>query len=493
MADRRPDVPRPARSLSIRLLWLTMGFVMVAQALILVPSLGRAYLDWLGTRIEASHLAALALEAAPDQILGEELEDRLLRLAGVEVVSLRKPDQRVLALARPLEGPIVRTVDLDAISLPRAAADVLEILVMPKTGLMRVIGPSAKEPGTLVDIVMRSGALKRDMHVALVRILAEALAISLVAGVLLFLALHWLLVRPMRRLTGSIVAFRRDPEAAPPPPATPPRDDEIGRAQSELAAMQEELRRALWQKSRLAALGTAVTKINHDMRGILATALLISDRLTTSEDPKVRQMAPTLLAAIERAVALCKQTLDYAREGPPPLDLRRFALASLVDEAARAAEPYPREGPAGVENRVPRTIELYADREQLFRVLLNLFRNAFEAGARRVTVTAEPGEVVAITVADDGPGLPAKVREALFSPFTSGRRGGTGLGLAIARDVMRTHGGDIALERTGPEGTVFRLTLPGESPMEPAPVEVATAPRGAAPVQPSPARDQAAP
>jgi signal transduction histidine kinase len=481
MADRRPDETRPARSLSIRLLWLTVGFVMVAQALILLPSLGRAYLDWLGTRIAASHLAALALEAAPDQVVGEELEDQLLRLAGVEVVSLRKADQRVLALARPLEEPIVKTVDLAAIALPRATANVVTLLVAPSPGLMRVFGPSPKESGTIVDIVMGTGGLTGDMHLALARILAEAVAISLAAGMLLFLALHWMLVRPMRRLTGSIVAFRKDPEAAPRALGPPARDDEIGRAETELAAMQDELRRALWQKSRLAALGTAVTKINHDLRGILATALLISDRLTTSEDPKVRQMAPTLLAAIERAVALCKQTLDYAREGPPPLELRRFALAPLVEEAARAAEAVLRDRPVLVENRVAPSVEVLADHDQLFRVLLNLLRNAFEAGARRVAVSAEPGEAIAITVRDDGPGLPPQVHEALFSPFASGRRGGTGLGLAIARDVMRTHGGDIALERTGPEGTVFRLTLPGEAPAEP-PAEPAPAPRGTAKV-----------
>ncbi|WP_333672248.1 HAMP domain-containing sensor histidine kinase [Elioraea tepidiphila] len=481
MADRRPDETRPARSLSIRLLWLTVGFVMVAQALILLPSLGRAYLDWLGTRIEASHLAALALEAAPDQVVAEELEDQLLRLAGVDVVSLRKSDQRVLALARPLEGPIVRTVDLATIPLPRATADVVTLLVAPTPGLMRVIGPSPKQPDTIVDIVMGTSALTRDMHLALARILAEALAISLAAGVLLFLSLNWLLVRPMRRLTRSIVAFRKDPEAAPPALSPPARDDEIGRAQMELAAMQEELRRALWQKSRLAALGTAVTKINHDMRGILATALMISDRLTTSEDPKVRQMAPTLLSSVERAVALCKQTLDYAREGPPPLDLRRFALAPLVEEAARAAEAGARDAFAEVENRVPADVEVLADRDQLFRVLLNLLRNGFEAGARRVVVSASKGETVTITVSDDGPGLPPRVRESLFSPFASGRRGGTGLGLAIARDVMRTHGGDIALDSTGPEGTVFRLSLPGEAPSE-APSESATAPRGTAKV-----------
>jgi signal transduction histidine kinase len=215
------------------------------------------------------------------------------------------------------------------------------------------------------------------------------------------------------------------------------------------------------------------------MRGILATALMISDRLTTSDDPKVRQMAPTLLASVERAVALCKQTLDYAREGPPPLDLRRFALAPLVEEAGRAAEAGARDAFAVVDNRVPADVEVLADRDALFRVLLNLLRNAFEAGARRVVVSASAGETVAITVSDDGPGLPPRVRESLFSPFASGRRGGTGLGLAIARDVMRTHGGDIALETTGSEGTVFRLTLPGEAPAE-GPAE--TAPRGTAKV-----------
>ncbi|MFQ3623507.1 MAG: sensor histidine kinase, partial [Acetobacteraceae bacterium] len=270
----------PARSLSRRLLWLTVGFVLIAQALILAPSMGRAYVDWLANRIAASHLAALALEAAPDQTVDEDLEEQLLRLAGVEVVSLRRADQRVLALARPLQGPVATTVDLGAISAPRAALNAFAVLAAPREQLIRVIGPSPKQPETLIDIVLQAGPLGRDMHLALAQLVVEALAISAAAGALLFLALNVLLVRPMRRLTRSIVAFRLDPEAAPSTPP-PRRDDEIGRATAELAAMQDGLRRALWQKSRLAALGTAVTKINHDLRGILATALLVSDRLTT--------------------------------------------------------------------------------------------------------------------------------------------------------------------------------------------------------------------
>lgn len=463
MADRRVSSPRPARSLSSRLLWLTVAVVLVAQVLILGPSLGRAHLDWLANRIAASHLAALALEAAPDQTVDEALEEDLLRLAGVEMVSLRRQDQRVLALARPLDGTVSETIDLATTGVLRAALSAFSVLISREDRLIRVIGPSPKQPEVRVDIVLQASPLRQDLARAFASLVVEALAISASAGALMFLVLNWLLVRPMRRLTRSIVAFRLDPEAAQPPmPRTG--HDEIGVAMRELAAMQDELRRALWQKSRLAALGAAVTRINHDLRGILAAALLVSDRLTGSADPKVREVAPTLLAAIDRAVALCRQTLAYAREGPPLLDRRPTRLASIVAEAAATATPGE---PWRIENRVPLALEVQADRDQLFRVFLNLFRNALEAGAKRIEVKVrETAETLDLLVSDDGPGLPERVRANLFSPFVSARHGGTGLGLAIARDLMRAHGGDIALERTGPEGTVFVLSFPRETEEE---------------------------
>ena len=463
MADRRVSSPRPARSLSSRLLWLTVAVVLVAQVLILGPSLGRAHLDWLANRIAASHLAALALEAAPDQTVDEALEEDLLRLAGVEMVSLRRQDQRVLALARPLDGTVSATIDLATTGVLRAALSAFSVLISREDRLIRVIGPSPKQPEVRVDIVLQASPLRQDLARAFASLVVEALAISASAGALMFLVLNWLLVRPMRRLTRSIVAFRLDPEAAQPPVPRTGRD-EIGVAMRELAAMQDELRRALWQKSRLAALGAAVTRINHDLRGILAAALLVSDRLTGSADPKVREVAPTLLAAIDRAVALCRQTLAYAREGPPLLDRRPTRLASIVAEAAATATPGE---PWRIENRVPLALEVQADRDQLFRVFLNLFRNALEAGAKRIEVKVrETAERLDLLVSDDGPGLPERVRANLFSPFVSARHGGTGLGLAIARDLMRAHGGDIALERTGPEGTVFVLSFPRETEEE---------------------------
>ncbi len=114
-----------------------------------------------------------------------------------------------------------------------------------------------------------------------------------------------------------------------------------------------------------------------------------------------------------------------------------------------------------IENEVPEALVLPLDRAQIYRVLANLMRNAAEAGAKTIRVTTESRSgVTRMRVADNGPGLPLRVQDRLFQPFTSsGRYGGTGLGLAIARDLIRAHGGDLVLEETGPRGTVFAMDL----------------------------------
>jgi signal transduction histidine kinase len=242
------------------------------------------------------------------------------------------------------------------------------------------------------------------------------------------------------------------------------RRDELGHAQRELAAMQETVRQALRQKERLAALGTAVAKINHDLRNILATARLVSEGLSGSVAPEVRRVTPRLVAAIDRAVALCTRTLTFTGEGVPAPVRRRFALRPLAEELAAMIERPGDEGFA-LANEIAPTLMVEADREQLFRVLQNLMLNAAEAGARRARIRAraEANDTV-IELADNGPGLAPKARDNLFRPFAgSARPGGTGLGLAIAREVLRAHGGDIALAESTAAGTVFVLRLPAPS------------------------------
>ena len=126
------------------------------------------------------------------------------------------------------------------------------------------------------------------------------------------MSLQWLLVRPMRRITENMIGFREDPEDERRVMQPTHRRDEVGVAEEQLAGMQRALRQALRQQEHLAALGTAVAKINHDLRGILSTALVVSDRLENSDDPDVRRITPTLFSSIDRAVRLCSEILDYA-------------------------------------------------------------------------------------------------------------------------------------------------------------------------------------
>jgi signal transduction histidine kinase len=289
------------------------------------------------------------------------------------------------------------------------------------------------------------------------RILWLSVIISLFAAGLVYLSLHWLMVRPLRRITENMAAFRDAPEEAAHLMKPSGRGDELGFAARELRTMQLGLRAALRQREHLAALGVAVTKINHDLRNALASAQLVSDRIADSADPGVRRVAPTLVRAIDRAADLCTQTLEYARGQEHELEITSFDLAVLVDEAILALAPAA--PGAKLVNDVPRPFPLTADRAEIERVAANLLRNASQAGAKTVTVRAARERAVVIEVIDDGPGLPEELRARLFEPVAAGRPGGTGRGRAIVRDLVQAHGGSVRLV-DGAAGAHFRIELP---------------------------------
>ena len=114
-------------------------------------------------------------------------------------------------------------------------------------------------------------------------------------------------------------------------------------------------------------------------------------------------------------------------------------------------------------NDVPEDLMAYLDPEQIFRVLLNLSRNAVLAmgGKGEICFSAktDPSGEIVVMVADNGPGIPGPAREHLFVPFRAGSKGGTGLGLAIARELLQAHGGDIRLSESDGDGTRFELRL----------------------------------
>jgi signal transduction histidine kinase len=233
--------------------------------------------------------------------------------------------------------------------------------------------------------------------------------------------------------------------------------------------MQAELSSMLHQKSRLAALGLAVSKINHDLRNLLGSAQLISDRLLSLPDPNVQRFAPKLVRALERAIAFCQSTLSYGRVQEPPPERKPILLEPLVEEVHETLGLGP-EGPIRWISAVERGLVVEADYDQLFRILLNLTRNAVQAmesraardpGRDQIRVTGRrEGAVAVIEVSDTGPGFSDQARAHLFEAFQgSTRAGGTGLGLAIAAELVRAHGGDIRIVE-GTIGATLRLTIP---------------------------------
>jgi len=466
-----PALPRrmPRGRLAARLVWLTIAAVLLAEAGFFVPSLVRRREDWLDNRMTEAQLAAVSAAVAPDGAVDPTTRDELLHLAGALAIYLEQPGKPTVALVRPGMPPDADLIDRRRESAMEAVASTfVSLLGAPSPDepprLLVVVGPGRLRPELTVITIVHPEGLRKALATYVRRFGTISLSVAVAAGALMYLALLLLLVRPLRRLTESIAAFRADPERSVPlemPRRRPVRDDEVSAAGRELAAMQRELRAALWRNARLAALGVAVAKVNHDLRGILSPALLTAERLQGHDDPRVRRAGDTLIRTVERAAELTRRSLDFARD--PPLEMRRerITLRHAVEEAAeqaRAACPA-----VAVGNAVAPDIAILADRESLVRVFSNLLRNAGEAGARQVTVAAAPAESgeLSITVADDGPGLPPEVREGLFRPFVSGgRRGSTGLGLAIVHDLMSAQGGDVALQETGVAGTVFRLTLP---------------------------------
>jgi signal transduction histidine kinase len=300
-----------------------------------------------------------------------------------------------------------------------------------------------------------------------IRILILSAVISIITAGLLFIAMRALLLKPIKRVVGDMQNYAAAPEDARRIITPSASVTELREAEEALKKLETDLTQALRQKERLAQLGSAVSKISHDLRNILTSAQLFTDRIEMSEDPTVKRMAPKLVGSITRAVHLCESTLAFGKAEEPNPTLMMLALKPLVQEVIEAEELAASGQDIDFVCDVPPSISVRADPEQLFRVLANLIRNARQAisaaGATgRVTIDAQEDDTHWwIDVSDTGPGLPAKAKEYLFTPFQGGaRRGGSGLGLAISSELVKGHGGTLKLADTGDTGTRFTICLP---------------------------------
>ncbi|MEM8878386.1 MAG: HAMP domain-containing sensor histidine kinase [Pseudomonadota bacterium] len=500
--------------LSGKLLLLTILFVMVSEVLIYAPSMANFRVTWLEDRVGQARLAARVFDAAPEASVSPDLQERLLDDIGAFTLAVRRGSTRQLLAASEMPEMVVVTVDLREIGVMPAIVEAFALLFTNDPGPMRVVGalegleqpktgvpPPADDSGygSFIEIVIDQKPLQEAMLAYSLNILTLSIIISIITAGLVYLSLTWLLVRPMRRFTRAMVDFRSNPEDSRRVIAPSGRSDEIGIAENELQTMQRDLSGMLAQKNRLAALGLAVSKISHDLRNMLSAAQLIGDRVGEIEDPAVQRFAPKLVGTLDRAIGFCADTLRYGRAQEPAPKQGDVDLKKLVDELRDTVLPAGVEQLEGIAfyNAVEPGLTVYADPDHLFRVLINLCRNAVQALEGRglttpdgdwIAVRAEhDGDKTRILLADGGPGVPDKARATLFQPFGDTTRvGGSGLGLAIAAELIRAHGGRIGLVDeqeqaaamipehfahksdgtadsmlpSGPVGAVFEIVLP---------------------------------
>ncbi|MEM1377373.1 MAG: HAMP domain-containing sensor histidine kinase [Pseudomonadota bacterium] len=456
------------RSLSSKLLWLTILFVMIAEVLIFVPSVANFGKTWMQQRLDTVAAASVIITTNEQIELPESVQDDVLMATGVEAIALRRGGQSQLLIVSDMPLTVDKHVHLPELGAIAAIGSAFDTLFFGGDRMLRVSG-TIGESGDPIEIFIADRPLRNAMLIYARNVLIISLIISFITAALVFMAINRIMIMPIQRMSSSMMKFGEDPDNSSSIIDPSHRNDELGLAETQLADMQDQLQRTLRNQKKLADLGLAVSKINHDMRNILASAQLMSDRLAETDDPAIQRFAPKLIRAIDRAVAYSSDVLAYGKpeETAPqrrrikPTDLARDVGELLAGDMGNLIE---------LEIKGNPTFEIDADPDQMFRVLMNLSRNAVQAmrsnpdpdTVHRLTIGAHADGVDAVLlVSDTGPGLPEQARESLFDAFKGSQAsGGTGLGLAIADELVRAHGGQITLLDNRLVGTHFQIRLP---------------------------------
>ncbi len=477
-AEERP-FPTQSRRLpwrnrvSSKLLLLSALAVLIAEVMTFVPSIANMRLRWLGARLDAIGAVSEVLTADSAVDVPHDIQDKVLLATGVKTIALRESGASRLLAMSELPGQIDQVIDLDNVSETSAIYDAFLTLFFGGDRTLRIYGSVTPtvSPGRIVEIVTSDAPLRHAMLVYARNVGMVSLVISIIAASLVYLVIHRMLLRQVRIMHRNMIDFAAQPDNPALILVPENRKDEFGVAQRQIAHIQSDLQRTLKEQKHLADLGLAVSKINHDMRNILASAQLMSDRLADTKDPMVQSFAPKLIRTLSRAISYSESVLAYGRSQEAPPRPRRILLRTVVADVQETLNLTPDSG-IEFDNQVPENFELNADSEQLFRVLSNLCRNSVQAMERdgagdaslvkRLTLTAgRIGSTTIIGVEDTGPGLPQKARDNLFAAFKgSTRSDGTGLGLAIAQELIRAHGGAIELRDDRPFGAHFEIRLP---------------------------------
>ena len=469
-AAQGDSVVLPGRlGLAARVLIVAISSVLLALALFYSTRLAAYRETWLHNKLTTAYAvteAFVPLNAAP---ISSDLAARILDAADVETINIVTQAGR-RSIGDPSQSGTPMVV-LDE-GLFRSIGLALQTLYARPGSLL---GVSYKRPsGEMIDVTLDETPLIEAMWRISQTFFTVSFIVAAVVTCVLWTALWHMVLRPVRRLTSNIIAFRESPQDISRVIAPSGRGDEIGRAETALAAMQNSLARELAQRKRLAELGLAVARINHDLRNMLSAAQLISDRLATIPDPLAQRLAPRLVATLDRAIQFCRATLTYGAGREQAPRRQRFDLNAMARQVVEAGE-VEHDGAVVYHVEIPPQFELHADPDHILRVIENLMRNGAQAllakgprdgrplAIRCAAIRTE--DAALIEISDTGPGIPAEQTTRIFEPFhTSTSEAGTGLGLAIAAELVTRNGGSITLAPAKADdfycGARFLIKLP---------------------------------
>jgi len=211
-AEKLRPMPRRRLGLSGKLLLLTIPLVMIAEILIYVPSMANFWMNRLNGKLAAANTAALVLDAAPSGMVPESLARQTLDSIGARAVAIKLGQQRRLLASSGLPQAIDHDVDMRSLTAWSSIMDSFQMLLESGNQAIRVIGPPPGG-GQYIEVVIDEAPLRQSMYVFSRNLLLVSLAIAILTAALVYLALHFLFVRPMRRLTASLVDFHENPES----------------------------------------------------------------------------------------------------------------------------------------------------------------------------------------------------------------------------------------------------------------------------------------
>lgn len=460
-----------SRRLSSKLLLLTIGFVMLAEMLLFVPSAASFRQDWLSERAQQAGLLAQALTGVPDYEASEILLEQFMMDTDVLLMAAKRDGMTELVLGSPPEN-VGAMIARDMRNPPRFPSLIEPFRDLLSNGdeTLRVTALSPVPGQDALELLIPREKLRLALRDYLKGIFWWSLFIAIVTGTLIYWSMSAMIIRPVQQLAEDMTAFRENPEHRRARRALSNRKDEIGQLQREFTDVKQSLRATFRQRERLAGLGLAVAKINHDLRNVLSSALLISDRLSMNKDPDMAVMGERLTRTVERGIGLTEDVLSYSKAESADPAIQDTRIAFVIGEAA--ADVIAQFPGTKFRNIVPTELMVRTDPDHAYRIFHNLFRNASQAmqaadsPQRQLLVGAEIRDNLAeLRVSDTGPGLPERARDNLFQAFSGGQAHSagtksTGLGLSISKELAKAQGGDLNLMSSDASGTRFILTLP---------------------------------